>query len=446
LRRSALAAGAAVGVLFCMPPAAQAQTFERPSGYVSVFADYFPNRGDTTELRGRIFAEQKLSATDKVHFTFSGFAEALEGRRPSTSTGRRERVTDAVVRLQEATTGVRLGAFDFYAGYGRVVWGRLDEFQPTDVINPLDVSRFFFEGRSEARLPVAVIRGRLFLTGDSSIEAVYVPVFRRGRFDQLEEPTSPFNIVVFDPRDLAVCLAIDCTALRLRQVRAEPPASFDNAQGGIRFNATSARVDWSLSAYRGYEPFGTYRIASGTPVPPDPFPSVFLEEAFPRFTMVGGDFETVAGQWGLRGEIAAFVDDNFQSLSPVFSTVRGSSIDAGAGVDRKAGNYRMSGTVIFHRERYDRPLSAEDDSLARSDVSLVLSADRTFGRDRYRVRAFSVYNPSEGSGFARAIASAKLQNDLALEVSGGWFAGEGRDLVGRFKDSDFTYARVTYYF
>jgi hypothetical protein len=126
--------------------------------------------------------------------------------------------------------------------------------------------------------------------------------------------------------------------------------------------------------------------------------------------------------------------------------VRGSSVDAGLGVDRKAGNYHVTGTVLFHHERYDRPLAADDDSLGRSDVSLLLSADRTFARERYQLRIFSVYNPSEGSGFGRAIALWKMRDDLAMELSGGWFAGDGRDLIGRFHDSDFGYARLKYYF
>ena len=75
-----------------------------------------------------------------------------------------------------------------------MVWGRLDELQPTDVVNPLDVSRFFFEGRSEARLAVPLVRARIHAGENVSIEAVYVPIFRRGRFDRLAEDSSPFNI------------------------------------------------------------------------------------------------------------------------------------------------------------------------------------------------------------------------------------------------------------
>ena len=76
--------------------------------------------------------------------------------------------------------------------------------------------------------------------------------------------------------------------------------------------------------------------------------------------MIGGDFETVRGPWGLRGEVAAFVDDNFQHQS--LKVVGGSSIDAGVGLDRKAGDYRISGSVLAHRESYDEPILREDGS------------------------------------------------------------------------------------
>ena len=157
--------------------------------------------------------------------------------------------------------------------------------------------------------------------------------------------------------------------------------------------------------------------------------------------MLGADFESVRGEWGVRGEVAAFVRDTFQGTD--LSSVAGQSFDAGAGVDRRAGDYHLTGTVIFHREEPDGPSTAAFET--RNDVSLILSADRTFARERYRTRVFTVYNPSEGSAFLRFIGMATLRDDLALEASGGWFPGDGRDTIGRFSDSDFVYVRLKYY-
>jgi hypothetical protein len=154
--------------------------------------------------------------------------------------------------------------------------------------------------------------------------------------------------------------------------------------------------------------------------------------------MIGGDFETVYGEWGLRGEVAAFVEDNFQTRD--VQVASGTSVDAGVGIDRRAGDYRLSGTLLFHRE------DADAATLGRTDVSVIASADRSFSREKYNVRTFAVVTPSESSAFLRTIATISLRDNLALEGSGGWFAGSGRDVVGRFADCDFLYTRLKYYF
>jgi hypothetical protein len=79
-------------------------------------------------------------------------------------------------------------------------------------------------------------------------------------------------------------------------------------------------------------------------------------------------------------------------------------------------------------------------------VSLIVSADRAFARQKYQGRLFGVYNPRSGSGFARGIASASLRDDVAVEGSIGWFAGAGLDPIGRFAESDFVYVRLKYFF
>jgi hypothetical protein len=397
-----------------------------PTGYVSVFLDRLPNR-DATELRARGFAEQKIEAGPHLRLTASGFVEGLLA-------DRRGRVTDAIAEAQDLNVEFRAKRFDLSAGLGRVVWGRLDELQPTDVINPIDVSRFFFEGRSEARLSVPLVRARVFASDKISVEGVYVPVFRRGRFDRLDEHTSPFNL---EP-GVVSCLAIGCPVPVF--VPHEPARTFANAQGGARVNVTSGRVDWSVSAYRGFRPFGIYTLSPLAPPKPRSGEGGFSIE-FPRFSMLGGDFETVAGPWVVRGEVAAFLRDAFQGPNlPIALT--GHSLDAGAAVDRRAGNYRISGQILVHREAYDHAL----DLFSRTDVSLIVSADRTFSREKYQARLFGVYNPNNRSGFVRGIATASLRDNVALEGSLGWFAGSGLDTISRFADSDFVYVRLKYFF
>lgn len=375
-----------------------------PTGYVSIFADHVPNR-DATELRVRVFGEEKIDAGQTIRLVASGFAEGLLADRNGA-------VRDVVAEPQELTATLRTKRLDVTAGFGRVVWGRLDELQPTDVVNPLDASRFFFEGRSEARLAVPLVRAMLYAGEHASVEGVYVPFFRRARFDRLDEPTSPFALVPAVPFS-----------------DRSPERTARNAQGGARASFTSGRVDWSISGFRGFRPFGIYAAV-------DPFT---IERVYRRFTMIGGDFETVFGPWGLRGEAAAFTADAFQPTAP--GPVRtGSSFDGGGGVDRKAGDYRISGQFLVHRENYD------DGGEPRTDVSLIVSADRTFAQQKYEGRVFGVYNPTSGAAFVRGIARANLRDNVAVEASIGAFTGDSTDNIGRFADSDFAYVRLKYFF
>ena len=390
--------------LLAQASGAEASAKAAPTGYLSVFVDHLPNR-EATELRARGFVEEKADLGSHVRVAASGFVEALLA-------DRRGRVTDAIAEPQELNVTFRAGRLDVTTGLGRVVWGRLDELQPTDVVNPLDLSRFFFEGRSEARLSVPLVRATLYGGDRASVEGVYVPFFRRGRFDRLDEPTSPFNIAPAGPYT-------DRT----------PPRTGANAQGGARLNLTTGRVDWSVTAYRGFRTFGMYSAAP-----------TGIDRVYPRFTLIGGDVEVVAGPWVVRGEAAAFVRDAFQAeATPVVLT--GQSFDAGVGLDRKAGSYRVSGQVLVHHEAYDQRLSG-----GRTDVSLIASTDRSFARQKYETRLFAVYDPNNGSAFMRAIGTAKLRDDVALEGSFGWFSGSGPDTIGRFSDSDFLYVRLKYFF
>ena len=239
---------------------------------MSVTTAEAPSR-DTLELRARAFVEQKAELSPQFRVTASAFVEGLVRRHPEVTVGGADAgstvTTDAVLKAHDAFVEYTAGRLDLRVGLARVVWGRLDEVQPTDVVNPLDVSRFFFEGRSEARLPVALVRARVFLSDRASIEGVYVPVFRGGRFDQLDAASSSFTPLA-GPADAigGVCLAIGCPTLPPEIVDNEPAVTGRNAQGGARLNATIGRVDWSVSTFRGFESFPVFEPGPVTPAAP----------------------------------------------------------------------------------------------------------------------------------------------------------------------------------
>jgi hypothetical protein len=359
------------------------------------------------ELRTRLFVEGLFNPSDSLHVRAGVFADALLGDRGVLGDGS---AAAAIVRPADMYAEYRGARFDVRAGMSRVVWGRLDEFQPTDVVNPIDLSRFLLDGRGEARLPVALVRGRVFLPGSTTVEGILVPVFRSGRFDQLDEDTSPFMLAPPGARE-----------------RRDPAAAWRNVQAGARLTSTVRRIDFGVSAWRGFEHFPTY---VPLPVPLEPLALVrprYLE-VFPRFTMVGADFETVRGPWGVRGELAWF-----DSPTP-------RSFEGGIGADRRAGDYRVALNAVVARG---------DDT----DVTLVAWAERSFARQTRSARLLAVYDPSDDTTFVRGIGSWSVRDNVSLEASAGFFAAasagqaqSGSDVLALLARRDFLYARLKVHF
>ena len=386
-------------------------------GDLSVLADVFPERDDARELRGRARVEVTSEPAAWLRLRFEGIAEGLAADRGG-------RVYGANAEVREAWADVRTGRMELRAGYGRLVWGRLDEVMPSDVINPIDTAKFFLDGRAEARLPVAFVRSRVFLPAETTLEAVVALPGRRSRFDGLDEATSPFNLL----NDVVLPAGVPVRAGIRRET---PRASWRHVQTGVRLSTTAGRVDMSVSAWRGFEGFGLVTFET-QPVVGE------LVERYPKFTMIAGDMEMVRGDWAIRGEVAGFVD---KRLSGPMGPVGGKAFDAGVGVDRSAGDYHVFGSVIWHRE-----WSPVSPSSTRSHVNVIASIDRRFSRERYLARVFGVVNPEDRSGFVRGLFSWSVSDNVLLEASGGLFPGEGTDTISRFTGRDFGFLRLKYHF
>lgn len=434
-RPGALAPG--MFALICLfPCTAAAQTPAKKmavGGDVSVTGLVMPNQpesGSTREFRTRARVEVTADPSTWLRLKFEGTVDGLIADRQG-------RVEDLVARARDAWVEARGPRADLRVGYGRLIWGRLDEIMPSDVINPIDTSRYFLEGRAEARMPVAFTRGRLFLSDATTLEAIVSLPGRRGRFDELDETTSPFNLT----RDLVFA------AVPGRIRRIEPDRSWNNVQVGGRVTTTLGRIDASVSAYRGFEPFGTLSfepLLASEQLGLSPAGTTLvvgeLFERYSTFTMLATDAEAIVGPWAIRGEAAYFPR---RQINAPFGPQDGRAFDVGVGIDRSAGDYRLFTSVVWHRD-----WTTEGPSLVNHDVSLIGSIERRFARDRYLVRVFGVANPVDDSGFVRGVVAWSVRDNVALEGSAGLILGSDAsfDTLSRFRDRDFAFVRVRWFF
>lgn len=421
---------------------ATAQPSITSRGSVSATLDALPGV-DATELRLRLEDTVDVDVDERWAIRIGSWADGLVGVR------RGEDARALVYQPGEIYARYRDPRFDVTAGFQRIVWGTLDEIQPTDLVNPLDVGRFLMEGRSDARLPVFALRGRAFLPRDTTVDVVYVPFFRRGRYDLVDEATSPFNLRA-DSCPAEVCLVTTSTPsgpvdLFLPLESRDPARTWRNGSIGGRVSRTVGGLDASVSGYRGWQAFPLISLAPPVIAAASPAELTVprLLETWSRLTMIGGDVEAARGAFTWRAEGAFLVDTAVQA-APGRPLSDGRSLQLGAGIDWTSGPWRTFGNVIVRRAWAVGATAATVP--AEGGVQLVGGTERTFSRDTRRLRAFAVVDPSEGTAFLRLVGAWNLRDNLWLEGSSGVFTGDGTDLLGQFTARDFVSARIKYYF
>jgi hypothetical protein len=327
-------------------------------------------------------------------------------------TGTGDRVTSGIVRPLETFLDYRASRAEIRVGLSSVAWGVLDELSPQDVVSPIDVSRFVLDGRSEARLPVPLARVRLFLPASLTLEGLVVPFARRGWFDQLDEPHSPFA-----PPGL------------YSLPRSASQFDSESLEGGVRLRGSGAGLDWGISAYRDIVDFDRYEA---TPAG--------LTAARPARVMAGADVEAALGNWVFRIDGAAFADDPLQAAGPIPAIVRRDTYAAGVGADRRVGESAFYVNALYTHVPTDPQLDRE------SEVSVFGGFTRDFAQGTRTIRLFGLWSTESDSGFGRLVWDHELVENLRLDISGGVFVGEGGTAFGSIDDTDFVTARLRIFF
>jgi hypothetical protein len=389
---------AAVVLLLSLPSGAAARDLR---GLVDARGVWHP-RIDLNEERVRVQARYEHSA-NKWQIVASACGDGLIGN---------DRVTDGIFRPLENFVEYRGSKAEVRVGLSNVAWGVLDELSPQDVVSPVDVTRWILEGRADARLPVPLARVRLFLPASLTLEGLLVPFARRGWYDQLDEPHSPFA-----PPGLETF------------PRSDSKFSADTMEGGVRFRGTGSGVDWGVSAYRDVVDFDRYEAT----------PTGFVAQRPSRW-MAGGDLEAAVGNWVIRADGAAFLDDPLQQTGAVPVIVRRDTFRGGVGADRRVGDSALYFNALYNYV----PDAAQLES--QSELSLFGGFTRDFAQNTRTVRLFGLWNTDSDSGFARLVWDQELVENLRLDVSGGVFWGQGGSTFRSFDDADFITARIRVYF
>ncbi len=282
--------------------------------------------------------------------------------------------------------------------------GRIDRLAPTDVLGAFDYRRLVDDdddyrlGVAEARIEVAALGG--------TAQAGWLPEFRANRL----------------PDDLA---RFGGGVARLSPRR---PAN----QFALRYERFGNHLDWSLSLVRIYDRMPWFALD----------PGARLRQTFPRLTMLGADFATTVGTFGVRGEAAAYSRDlegarRFAARIPVAALA--------LGIDRDfPGQWNVNAIALARFNKTGAAvLPGVDDAVARANAAIqfawrdtalggAIRVRKGFASDRGSAEV-SAAGFGGGGTLLQAKASYAVRDGVRLTLLGQQFAGPEGGFFGRLR-------------
>ncbi len=196
----------------------------------------------------------------------------------------------------------------FTLGSQKVLWGRIDEFPPTDRLSTQDFRRFVLDDLSDRRLASPAIRMEHFFN-NKKIDLVYYPHFREAQLADKDSIWYPVN------KETGEILGLDTTDTAEAIVKTTSVAEHaPNSDGGfgLRFSSLSSGFDYAITVQKGHQtvPYFSYNPNEN-----------IIEGRYPRTWIIGGDFGTEALGGTLKFEASWLSDTPVTRKDGRYTTV-----------------------------------------------------------------------------------------------------------------------------
>lgn len=356
--------------------------------------------------------------------------------------------------LTELYGGYRSEKFDLLLGNQIVLWGRTDGFNPTDNITPTDYF-FLTPDPEDQQLSNFMLRMKYRFTPTVELELIGIPFYKPSeyRFDLFNlnrkmvienVPMPPIDMQVqFDPMML-------------------PERKLKNGSIAARLNFELPVIGFSLSYFRGYDPFHGFDLknidilpADPAADPADPTPPMtitYVPESYLKNT-IGGDFAIPVSTWIFRGEMAYNIIDNKEEKP----FIPNSDLSYVFGIEKNWNDFIIIGQYIGKRVKGFKSLSeptlnpTDPASIAafpqlmtdyetrqfnrkifnqqeKSNHALALTLSRSFAYEVWKADLTGYYNLTNKEWMIRPALTWKISDALALTAGGQYMKGPDKSI------------------
>lgn len=342
-------------------------------------------------------------------------------------------------RSREVEWDLKQAYIDFYSDwftvrFGRqlMTWGKADEMNPTDILNPQDMS-IILEEKIIRKIGLFAVKTNWFFC-DMELETIWKPEFESMR---IPEPGSRWGF--FSIPGVTEIPAPDY-----------PDDDLDKTEWGLKLSRTVSQFDLAVTWFDGWDNIFTPEFTRDPQTQQDELTRL----SFHRTKMFGGAFAGSISTVGIWGEGAYFLTEDHAGVkrnikNPYFQYVIGSDYTFFDGLRINIQYLQEVATKIDDSE--ERGL--EDDMISRLGLAIPLRQALT-GRVELRfgsgaahaVEIFGIYDLDNDGYLMGPKLTLSPEDAVNIEIGASIFNGSGNSLFGRFTYNDCMYVRCTYSF
>ena len=228
------------------------------------------------------------------------------------------------VNVNEAYLDIYTGKVDFRLGVQKFAWGRLDEINPTDNLNTMDLTEGGINDEIERKIGVPSLKINMY-SDMADVELAWVPVYVPYRLPQPDERWFPK--VLKPPEVIKTDTMVGNIPVNTSYQDIDLPAhTVGNSEMGVRVSKYIGGWDLSCSYFTGYDPMPltdapvdlTVKLLNPLALDYRINTQVTMVPEIHRMDVFGFDFTTTMSSFTVRGEYAYFKNKYYnQKIDPV---------------------------------------------------------------------------------------------------------------------------------
>lgn len=409
-----------VFILLAYSIAANAQTYELRGSlreWVKVFSNS-PNGIDLSESRMKL---ELLSALGENTAFSSRFYYVYKGMQK-----------EGNLDLQEAYIDYYSDLVDIRFGKQVIAWGKADEINPTDILNPQNLSNIT-EDKSIRKIGLVSLKTD-WKFYDFILEGIWKPEFQPVELPALNSRWAFFSLP-------------GITAL---PTPSYPENKLENTEWAFKLYRTISLFDFSLSYFDGWDNIFTPDLVFN----PIAQRMELDQLVFHRTKMVGADFAGSIQSVGVWGECAYFRTEDTEGTDPF---IKNPYVQFVVGGDYTFG-YNIKTNVQYFQQYItkmdnDAEEDAEEAVISKLGIGIPLQQAATFRIERkfgagevHRVELFGLYDIKHQGIMVQPKLILSPEDAFAVEVGMIIYDGDEESIFGRFGNNDQIYLKGIYSF